>query len=140
MSETMMRTDFTSRISSTIFYLKTQSNLRSMHMDLTTYFRDIARVPLLNAEDEQSLGKKSEKGCLLSRQKLILSNLRLIVYIAKGYTSDSYLLSEAIGAGNLGLVHAAEKYRVAHGTRFASYAQLWIRQCIKTASWQKTGW
>jgi len=97
------------------------------------YLREIGRVPLLNAEQEVELAKRSEKGERLAKDKLISANLRLVVSIAKKYVGRGMSLLDLIEEGNMGLMRAVEKYDWKRGFKFSTYATWWIRQAITRA-------
>ncbi|MCX6737015.1 MAG: sigma-70 family RNA polymerase sigma factor [Candidatus Parcubacteria bacterium] len=97
-----------------------------------TYLREIGRIPLLSGEEERELARRIEKGDEDARQKMIQSNLRLVVSIAKHYsnrTSNLNLL-DLIQEGNIGLSKAVEKFDYHKGYKFSTYATWWIRQAI----------
>jgi RNA polymerase primary sigma factor len=95
------------------------------------YLRDIQRTPLLNAESEKELARKVEKGDKLARNKMIESNLRLVVKIAKRYINRGLPFLDLIEEGNLGLIKAVERFNLAKECRFSTYATWWIRQSIE---------
>lgn len=97
------------------------------------YLREIGRVPLLHNEEEVSLAKRKEKGDLEAKKKLIESNLRLVVSIAKKFTGRSLSLLDLIQEGNIGLFRAVEKFDYRKGYKFSTYATWWIRQAITRA-------
>src|SRR3990167_22567 len=99
------------------------------------YLREIGQYPLLRGEEEAELAKKIEKGDESARQKLMLSNLRLVVSIAKKYASRSPNLTmlDLIQEGNIGLSRAVEKFDYKRGYKFSTYATWWIRQAITRA-------
>ena len=97
------------------------------------YLREIGRVPLLGGEEEGSLAKRKEKGDLDAKKKLIESNLRLVVSIAKKFTGRSLSLLDLIQEGNIGLFRAVEKFDYRKGYKFSTYATWWIRQAITRA-------
>jgi len=97
------------------------------------YLREIGRVPLLGGEEEVSLAKRKEKGDLEAKKKLIESNLRLVVSIAKKFTGRSLSLLDLIQEGNIGLFRAVEKFDYKKGYKFSTYATWWIRQAITRA-------
>ena len=97
------------------------------------YLREIGRVPLLHGEDEVALAKRKEKGDLEAKKKLIESNLRLVVSIAKKFTGRSLSLLDLIQEGNIGLFRAVEKFDYRKGYKFSTYATWWIRQAITRA-------
>ena len=95
------------------------------------YLRDIQRTPLLNAESEKELAKKIERGDKDARNKMIESNLRLVVKIAKRYNNRGLPFLDLIEEGNLGLIKAVERFSLAKECRFSTYATWWIRQSIE---------
>lgn len=97
------------------------------------YFREIGYFPLLKAEEEISLAKQALKGDIKARNKIIESNLRLVVKIARAYINRGMELADLIEEGNLGLMHAVDKYDPDLGFRFSTYATWWIRQTIERA-------
>ena len=97
------------------------------------YLRDIGRVPLLNAAQEIELAKAAEKNEKKARDKLISSNLRLVVSIAKKYVGRGMSLLDLIEEGNIGLMRAVDKYDWRRGYKFSTYATWWIRQAITRA-------
>lgn len=97
------------------------------------YLREIGRTPLLKFEDEINLAKHYEKGERWAKQKLIESNLRLVVSIAKKYIGRGLSLLDLIQEGNQGLIRAVEKYDWRKGYKFSTYATWWIRQAITRA-------
>jgi len=97
---------------------------------LKTYFDQIKSAPLLTFEEELELSRRIEQGDELARQKLIESNLRLVVKIAKAYVTGDVSFLDLIQEGNLGLIHAAQKYDYAKKVRFSTYANWWIKQAI----------
>ncbi|MDR2900492.1 MAG: RNA polymerase sigma factor RpoD/SigA [Treponema sp.] len=100
---------------------------------LRTYFNQIKSIPLLSFEEELELSKRIQKGDKAARQKLIESNLKLVITIAKNYVMSDVLLIDLIQEGNLGLIHAAEKYDHKKNVRFSTYANWWIKQAIARA-------
>lgn len=99
------------------------------------YLREIGRYPLLSSEEEIELAKKIEKNDEAARQKLAVSNLRLVVSIAKKYVgrSPNLTLLDLIQEGNIGLFKAVEKFDYKRGYKFSTYATWWIRQAITRA-------
>lgn len=95
------------------------------------YLRQISRIPLLTYEEEQALGAKILEGDTNARNKLIESNLRLVVSIAKSYLSRTKIpFLDLIQEGNLGLVRAVDKWDYTLGYKFSTYATYWIKQAI----------
>jgi len=97
------------------------------------YLRDIQRTPLLNAESEKELARQVEKGDKDARNKMIESNLRLVVKISKRYVNRGLPFLDLIEEGNLGLIKAVERFNLAKECRFSTYATWWIRQAIERA-------
>jgi len=112
--------------------VKPLSNLDSDDA-LAKYFEEIARTPLLSFEEEQLLSCEVQNGDLEAKAVLIQSNLRLVVKIAKAYTSYGMGFSDLIQEGNLGLIHAAGKFDFRKKVRFSTYASWWIKQSIVRA-------
>lgn len=100
---------------------------------ISVYLREIDRIPLLKREEEVELSKKAAAGDKSAREKLIVSNLRFVVSIAKKYQGYGLPLSDLISEGNLGLIIAAEKFDHTRGFHFISYAIWWIKQSIMKA-------
>jgi RNA polymerase nonessential primary-like sigma factor len=101
--------------------------------NLAVYFREIASIPLLTREQEVALAEKVRGGDEAAKQRLIESNLRLVVQIARRYINRGLALPDLIEEGNIGLLRAVEKFEPARGTRFATYATWWIRQAVTRA-------
>ena len=95
------------------------------------YFNDIGQNALLTVEEEVRYARLVKQGDFLSRQKMIEHNLRLVVNIAKHYSGRGLQLLDLIEEGNLGLIHALEKFDPERGFRFSTYATWWIRQSIE---------
>ncbi len=100
---------------------------------LDQYLREISKYPLLRREDEVTLAKAIHTGCEESLDKLVRSNLRFVVSVAKKYQNQGVSLSDLINEGNLGLIRAAHKFDETKGIKFISYAVWWIRQAILQA-------
>lgn len=100
---------------------------------IVQYFNELNQIPLLDAEEEQSLLRAFKNGDEYSRQKLIEANLRLVVAIAKRYIGSGVPLMDLIQDGNLGLIHALEKYDLSHNNKFSTYAVWQIRHYIRRA-------
>jgi RNA polymerase nonessential primary-like sigma factor len=97
------------------------------------YLSEIGRARLLTAEEEIALSRAARAGCIASRQRMIESNLRLVVNIARGYVKRGLPLLDLVEEGNLGLIRAVEKFDPDRGCRFSTYATWWIRQSVERA-------
>ena len=97
------------------------------------YLREIGKVPLLTAEEEQELGKRAAEGDKKAKDRMVEANMRLVVSIAKRYTGRGLDFLDLIQEGNTGLLRAVEKFDPAKGFKFATYATWWIRQAITRA-------
>ncbi|NRD74873.1 RNA polymerase sigma factor RpoS [Shewanella sp. VB17] len=102
------------------------------------YLSEIGFSPLLSAEEEVYFSRKALKGCDKSRNRMIESNLRLVVKIARRYNNRGLALLDLIEEGNLGLIRAVEKFDPERGFRFSTYATWWIRQTIERAIMNQT--
>ena len=100
---------------------------------LKIYLNEIGQIPLLDAEEEKELGRRSVDGDEEARRRLEEGNLRLVVSIAKHYTGRGIPLMDLIQEGNLGLIKAVEKFDYHKGYKFSTYATWWIRQAITRA-------
>ncbi len=103
------------------------------------YLREIGAAPLLTAKDERRLGRRALAGDEPARQRMIESNLRLVVKIARRYINRGLPFLDLIEEGNLGLIHAVEKFDPERGFRFSTYATWWIRQTIERAIMNQSG-
>lgn len=109
------------------------AELESFDDAIKIYLRDIQRTPLLTAELEKECARAIEKGDKAARNKMIESNLRLVVKIAKRYINRGLPFLDLIEEGNLGLIKAVERFSLAKECRFSTYATWWIRQSIERA-------
>ena len=100
---------------------------------LSHYLHGVRRTELFSPEQEYSAAMKVRAGDFAARQSMIEHNLRLVISIAKGYMGRSVPLSDLIEEGNLGLMHAIDKFEPERGFRFSTYATWWIRQAIERA-------
>ena len=100
---------------------------------LSIYMKEINRIPLLTREQEYNYSVRANKGDSFARKKLIESNLRFVVNIAKKYQNQGLPLADLIDEGNIGLMTAIEKFDPDKGYHFISYAVWWIRQSVMKA-------
>lgn len=100
---------------------------------INMYLKEIRQFPLLTAEEEKELLDKIAKGDKSARNKLVESNLRLVVSIAKKYQNNGLSLMDLIQEANIGLLIAVEKFEPERGYRFSTYASWWIKQTISRA-------
>jgi RNA polymerase primary sigma factor len=100
---------------------------------IKAYLKDIRPIPLLKAEEEIALARKIQKGDKEARDKMIRSNLRLVISIAKRYVNLGVPLSDLIEEGNIGLMKSVEKFDPERGFRFSTYAAWWIKQGVSRA-------
>ena len=98
---------------------------------LQLFLNEIGRYPLLTAEEEVELAKRIERGDLEAKERMINSNLRLVVSIAKRYQGHGLSLLDLIQEGVLGLIRATEKFDWRRGFKFSTYATWWIRQAVQ---------
>jgi len=97
---------------------------------LDIYLADIGRIPLLQHEELLELARRCRRGDQAARKRIILSNLRLVVHVARSYRGRGLPLLDLIEEGNLGLIMAADRFEPERGLRFSTYASIWIRQAI----------
>ncbi|MEE8196824.1 MAG: sigma-70 family RNA polymerase sigma factor, partial [Acidiferrobacterales bacterium] len=102
------------------------------------YLKEIGFSPLLSAEEEVYYARKAQRGDDESRKRMIESNLRLVVKIARRYMNRGLALLDLIEEGNLGLIRAVEKFDPERGFRFSTYATWWIRQTIERGIMNQT--
>jgi RNA polymerase primary sigma factor len=100
---------------------------------LSVYLREISRIPLLTREEEQELAKRVAAGDAEASRRMVESNLRLVVMVARRYAHRGLPLGDLIEEGNLGLLRAVQKFQWQRGTRFSTYATWWIRQAVVRA-------
>jgi RNA polymerase nonessential primary-like sigma factor len=117
----------------------TDESVSIKQLDATQiYLGEIGFSPLLNAEEEIKFSREALKGNEKSRERMIVSNLRLVVKIARRYNNRGLALLDLIEEGNLGLIRAVEKFDPERGFRFSTYATWWIRQTIERALMNQT--
>ena len=100
---------------------------------IRSYLKDIRSIPLLTAKEEIQLAKRIRRGDLKAKRQMTLSNLRLVINIAKRYSHLGVPLLDLIEEGNLGLMKAVTKYNPNKGFRFSTYGAWWIRQYVTRA-------
>lgn len=108
------------------------TNRRESHT-LEKYFTEVSGVPMITPDEEVTLAQRIKQGDDLALEKLVKSNLRFVVSVAKQYQNRSLPLNDLINEGNLGLIKAAKKFDETKGFKFISYAVWWIRQSIMQA-------
>jgi len=98
---------------------------------LQVFFREARRYPLLTAAEEIDLAKRIERGSVAAKDRMINSNLRLVVSVARKYQGQGLPLGDLVQEGMLGLIRAVEKFDWRRGYKFSTYGTLWIRQAIQ---------
>ena len=98
---------------------------------LDDLLRRASRYPLLRPSEEVELAKRIERGDLAAKERLINSNLRLVVHVARKYQGQGLSMGDLVQEGMLGLIRAAEKFDWRKGFRFSTYATIWIRQALQ---------
>jgi RNA polymerase primary sigma factor len=98
-----------------------------------SYFYEIRRIPLLNAQEERDLARRIAEGDRDAHERMVRANLRLVVSIARRYAGRGLCLQDLIEEGNLGLLQAVRRFDPARGVRFSTYATFWIKQAIRMA-------
>lgn len=101
--------------------------------ELKIYLNEINQIPLLSAEDEKELATKAAQGDSAAKEKLINSNLKLVVSIAKKFQGNGISFLDLIQEGNIGLIAAIDKFDTSLGYRFSTYAYYWIKTTISRA-------
>ena len=97
------------------------------------YLEAVGKKPLLTREEEQELSKRTRAGDFAAKQRLVESNLRLVVSVAKAYARCGLPLADLIQEGNLGLIRAVHSFDYRRGFRFSTYAVAWIKQAVTRA-------
>jgi RNA polymerase primary sigma factor len=105
---------------------------------LSIYLKEINAIPLLTREEEDKNARLAAKGDEIAKSRLIRSNLRFVVNVAKKYQNQGLPLLDLINEGNIGLMNAIEKFDVDRGYHFISYAVWWIKQAILKAICEKS--
>lgn len=109
------------------------------HDPTRMYLSEIGISPLLTADEEKKFARRAQNGDETARHRMIESNLRLVVKIARRYINRGLPLLDLIEEGNLGLIHAVKKFDPERGFRFSTYATWWIRQTIERAIMNQSG-
>jgi len=118
----------------TVAKTKTSTRVPRKELDaIQLYLKEIEFSPLLTPDEEVKYGRLARLGDELGRKKMIVCNLRLVVKISRRYMNRGLPLPDLIEEGNLGLIHAVEKFDPERGFRFSTYATWWIRQNIERA-------
>lgn len=112
---------------------RTRRISENVQSPLETYLREINETPLLTADEEKALAYRIRSGDAQARDRMVRSNLRLVVNIARNYTNKGLALQDLIEEGNLGVLRAVEGFDPTMNTRFSTYASYWIKQSIKRA-------
>jgi RNA polymerase primary sigma factor len=111
--------------------LKITNKITSRDSDsIKSYLSEINKIPLLTDEEELELAIKSQQGDRRAREKLVISNLKFVISVAKQYQNFGILFEDLINEGNIGLIKASERFDPSRGFKFISYAVWWIRQTI----------
>lgn len=119
--------------------VRTRAGTLQSTLDATQlYLNEIGFSPLLSAEEEVFYARRARLGIESARKRMIESNLRLVVKIARRYVNRGLTLLDIIEEGNLGLMHAVEKFDPERGFRFSTYATWWIRQTMERALMNQT--
>ncbi len=105
---------------------------------LEYYLKEIDKIPLMSREDEYELAVKAKNGDKIARDKILTSNLKFVISVAKKYQNRGIDLVDLISEGNIGLITAIEKFDPEKGYHFISYAVWWIRQSILKAIYEKS--
>ena len=117
----------------TLDIVNSASGIRRGYDATQMYLGEIGASPLLTAEEEVHFARRALRGDQAARKRMIESNLRLVVKIARRYCNRGLPLLDLIEEGNLGLIRAVEKFDPERGFRFSTYATWWIRQTIERA-------
>jgi RNA polymerase primary sigma factor len=115
-------------------YEKTYYSSDKQYKDfIKLYFNDISKIPLLTADEEKTIARRIQRGDEEAKKKLIESNLRLVISIAKRFFGSRLSFSDLIQEGNTGLIKAIEKFDPEREFKFSTYATWWIKQSITKA-------
>jgi RNA polymerase primary sigma factor len=108
------------------------------YQSLDRYFNEINKIPLITSDEETELARKIRGGDKTSFERLVSSNLRFVVSVAKQYQNQGLSIGDLINEGNIGLINAAKKFDETRGFKFISFAVWWIRQAIIFAIEEQT--
>jgi len=114
-----------------------ESKCRNEEDSFRSYLREINRIPLLSKEEEMKIARLAAGGDKVAREKLITSNLRFVIMVAKKYQGKGLPFQDLISEGNIGLLSAVKHFDAEKGYRFITYAVWWIRQAISKAIHEK---
>ena len=117
---------------------ETAARERSEGNNLAMYLNEINRIPMLKREEEREIARAAAAGDARARDKLVSSNLRFVVHVAKKYQGLGLPLEDLISEGNVGLLNAVDRFDVDKGYHFISYAVWWIRQAILMSICEKS--
>ena len=117
--------------------MNNEKQAKSAESNLSRYFKEINRIPMLSREEEQKTAREAADGNSAAREKLINANLRFVVSVAKKYQGLGLPLDDLISEGNVGLLNAVDRFDVEKGYHFISYAVWWIRQSVMSALYEK---
>jgi len=112
-----------------------QENIKESNLSI--YFKEINRIPMLTREQEQAVAREAASGNMAARERLVSANLRFVVSVAKKFQGLGLPLDDLISEGNIGLLNAVDRFDVDKGYHFISYAVWWIRQAIMSALYEK---
>ncbi|MBN2049641.1 MAG: RNA polymerase sigma factor RpoD/SigA [Spirochaetales bacterium] len=118
--------------------IKSRQTVKDDENVLSMYLQEINRIPLLSRKEEDTYARRAAAGDKAAQDMLVKANLRFVVNVAKKYQNQGLPLSDLISEGNIGLMHAIERYDVDKGYHFISYAVWWIRQAILKAICEKS--
>jgi len=116
-----------------LYEKKHYSNDKQYKDFIKLYFNDISKIPLLTADEEKTIARRIRRGDEEAKKKLIESNLRLVISIAKRFFGSRLSFSDLIQEGNVGLIKAIEKFDPEKEFKFSTYATRWIKQSITKA-------
>lgn len=108
----------------------TSNKEKSFNRAMRLYLKEISKIPLLQPDEEKELARRAQRGDKNALQKMIESNLRFVIKIAKKYRKSGLPFMDLINEGNLGLIEAARRFDPERNVKFTSYAVWWIRQSI----------